>query len=339
MDRRVTRRILLISALIVFTLCIGTIGFRVIENYSVFDAFYMTLITITTVGYQEIHTLSRAGRIFNSFLIFFGVSAMFFAVGAMTQTIIELQLQDRYGKRRTKRAIMQMKDHYIVCGFGRVGRSAAFELQRAGVPLLVIDRNEQRVERAMQAGMLALTADATRDETLREAGVMRARGFIAALATDAENVFLILSAKSMNPRLTVVTRASEEDSEEKLRRAGADTVFSPYSIAGHRLAQALIRPHVVQLIDFAGRTMGLDVTMEQLRVTAGSDFAGKKLGDLARLQSGVIVLAISKSDGKMIFNPSREMEVGGGDVLIVMGEQPSLRALENLLTGRAGVAG
>ena len=164
---------------------------------------------------------------------------------------------------------MQMKDHYIVCGFGRVGRSAAFELQRAGVPLLVIDRNEQRVERAMQAGMLARTADATRDETLREAGVMRARGFIAALATDAENVFLILSAKSMTPRLTVVTRASEEDSEEKLRRAGADTVFSPYSIAGHRLAQALIRPHVVQLIDFAGRTMGLDVTMEQLRVTAG----------------------------------------------------------------------
>jgi voltage-gated potassium channel len=339
MDRRVSRRIVLIAALIVFTLCIGTAGFRIIEGYSLFDAFYMTLITITTVGYQEIHPLSRAGRIFNSFLIFFGVSAMFFAVGAMTQTIIELQLQDRYGRRRIKRVIMQMKDHYIVCGFGRVGRNAAFELQRAGVPFLVIDRNEQRTDRATQAGMAALTADATRDETLREAGVTRARGFIAALATDAENVFVILSAKTLNPGLTVVTRASEEDAEQKLRRAGADTVFSPYSIAGHRLAQALIRPHVVQLIDFAGRTMGLDVTMEQLRVGTASASAAKNLGDLERKESGVIVLAISKSDGKMLFNPPRETEVAAGDVLIVMGEQPSLRALEALLAGRAGVTG
>jgi voltage-gated potassium channel len=335
MDRRITRRIILIAALIVLTLGLGTVGFRVIEGYSLFDAFYMTLITITTVGYEEIHPLSRAGRIFNSFLIFFGVSAMFFAVGVMTQTIIELQLQDRYGKRRMRRVIMQMKDHYIVCGFGRVGRNAAFELQRVGVHFLVIDRNEQRVERARQAGMTALTADAMRDETLREAGVLRARGFIAALATDADNVFVILSAKTLNPRLTVVTRASEEDAEQKLRRAGADTVFSPYSIAGHRLAQALVRPHVVQLIDFAGRTMGLDVTMEQLRVSEESEFAAKKLGDATRRESGVIVLALSKPDGKMIFNPSGDTAIAAGDVLIVMGEQPSLRALESLLTGPA----
>src|ERR1017187_8377365 len=266
MDRRIIRRLVLIAALLAFTMCIGTAGFRLIEGYSVFDGFYMTLITITTVGYQEIHPLSHTGRIFNSFLILFGVSAMFCAVGAMTQTIIELELQDRFGRRRKKRAIMQMKDHYIVCGFGRVGRNAAFELQKTGVPLLVIDRSEQRVERATQAGMLAMLADSTRAETLREAGVERARGFIAALATDADNVFVVLSAKTLNPGLTVVTRASEEDAEQKLRRAGADTVFSPYSITGHRLAQALVRPHVVQLLDFAGQSVGLDVTMEQLRV-------------------------------------------------------------------------
>lgn len=339
MDHRVARRSFLIAALIVLTLGVGTVGFRVIEGYSLFDAFYMTLITITTVGYQEIRPLSHGGRIFNSFLILFGVTAMFFAVGAMTQTIIELQLQDRYGERRIKRVIMQMKDHYIVCGFGRVGRNAAFELQRAGVPFLVIDRNEQRVERATQAGMPTLTADVMRDETLREAGVLRARGLIAALATDAENVFVILSAKTLNPSLTVVTRASEEDAEQKLRRAGADTVLSPYSIAGHRLAQALIRPHGVQLIDFAGRTLGLDVTTEQLRVMAESKFAAKELGDVAPRESGVIVLALSKSDGKMIFNPSPETKIAAGDILIVMGEQPSLRALESLLTGRAGAVG
>src|SRR5579872_3742291 len=140
--RQIARRILLIAALIAFTMAVGTVGFRVIEGYSLFDAFYMTLITITTVGYQEIHPLGYAGRIFNSFLILFGVTAMFVAVGAMTQTIIELQLRDRYGERKRKRAIMHMKDHFIVCGFGRVGRNAAFELQRAGVPFVVIDHSE-----------------------------------------------------------------------------------------------------------------------------------------------------------------------------------------------------
>jgi voltage-gated potassium channel len=333
MDRRIARRIILIGALIVSAMVIGIAGFRLIEGYSFFDAFYMTLITITTVGYQEVHPLSQAGRVFNSFVIFFGVTAMFIAVGAMTQTIIELQLHDRYGQRRKKRAIMKMKDHYIVCGFGRVGRNAAQELQKTGVPLLVIDRSEQRVERATQAGMLAMLADSTRDETLREAGVERARGFIAALATDADNVFVVLSAKTLNPGLTVVTRASEEDAEQKLRRAGADTVFSPYSITGHRLAQALVRPHVVQLLDFAGQAVGLDVTMEQLRVSIGAP--PRKLGDLVPRDTRLLVLAVGKPDGKMIFNPPTDSYVADGDVLIVMGEQPSLRNMEKVLANSA----
>lgn len=332
MYRRVVSRVVLIAGLLAITLCIGTIGFRLIEGYSFFDAFYMTLITITTVGYQEVHPLTHAGRMFNSFLILFGVSAMFFAVGAMTQTIIELELQNRFGKRRKKRAMMRMNDHYIVCGFGRVGRNAAFELQKANVPFLVIDRSEQRVERATQAGMLALQADATRDDSLREAGVERARGFIAALATDADNVFVILSAKTLNPGLNVVTRASEEDAEEKLRRAGADTVFSPYSIAGHRLAQALIRPHVVQLLDFSSHASGLNVTMEQLPVAVSSKFAARNLGELASREAGVIVLAIRKADGRMLFNPPAATQVSEGDVLIAMGEEPNLRSLESRIS-------
>jgi voltage-gated potassium channel len=250
----------------------------------------------------------------------------------MTQTIIELQSQDRFGERKKRRAITKMKDHYIVCGFGRVGRSAASELQKNGVPLLVIDRNPQRVERATQAGLLGMLADAMSDENLREAGIERARGFIAALATDAENVFVILSAKTLNPKLTVVTRASEEDAEEKLRRAGADMVISPYSITGHRLAQALVRPHVVQLLDFARHTAGLDVTMEQLRVTGGPQV----LSDLVTRETGLIVLAIGKPDGKMVFNPPADAQVSAGDVLIVMGEQPNLRRMESLLARSTG---
>jgi voltage-gated potassium channel len=239
MHSHLARRVILIAGLLFISLCIGTVGFRLIEGYSLFDAFYMTLITITTVGYQELRPLSRSGRVFNSFLILFGVSAMFLAVGAMTQTIIEFELENRYGKRRKKHMISKLGEHFIVCGFGRVGRNASYELQRANVPFLVVDRNEQRAARATDAGMLAVIADATRDESLRELGVLRARGLIAALPSDAENLFIILSAKTLNPKLTVVTRASEEESEEKLRRAGADIVFAPYTVAGRQLAHAL----------------------------------------------------------------------------------------------------
>jgi len=334
MDRRITRRVILICGVLLLTMLIGTIGFQVVEHYPPFDAFYMTLMTITTVGYSELHPLSRAGRIFNSFLILFGVSAMFFSVGAITQTIIELELGDPIGKRRTKRMIDKMENHFLVCGFGRVGRSAAYELQRAGVPFVVLDRSEDRVERAMRSSMLAVVADATLDETLRNAGVTRARGLIAALASDADNLFVILSAKTLNPNMTVVTRAAEEESEKKLLRAGADTVFAPYTVAGHRLAHALLRPHVAQFLEFATKNIGLDVAIEQVRVTPQSEFVSKTLREMQiRRDLGVIVLAIRKSDGQMIFNPPAEMEIRADDFLIVMGEQPNLHKLEDLLTG------
>jgi voltage-gated potassium channel len=258
---------------------------------------------------------------------------MFFSVGAITQTIIELELADPFNKRRTKRMIDKMENHFLVCGFGRVGQSAASELQRAGVPFLVLDRSEDRVERAMRSEMLAVLADATLDETLRHAGVTRARGLIAALASDADNLFVILSAKTLNPNMTVVTRAAEEESEKKLQRAGADTVFAPYTVTGHRLAQALLRPHVSQFLDFATKNVGLDVGIEQVRVAPHSEFVSKTLREMQiRRDLGVIVLAIRKSDGQMVFNPPAEMEICADDFLIVMGEQPNLRKLEDLLT-------
>jgi voltage-gated potassium channel len=333
MPSRLVRRILLTAGLLCVTLLAGTAGFVLIEGYSWFDAFYMTLTTITTVGYQELRPLSHSGRIFNSFLILFGVSAMFLAVGAMTQTIIELELQDRYGKRRKKRMINNLHDHFIVCGFGRVGRNASYEFQRANAPFLVLDRDEQRVAKAADARMLAVVADATRDDSLREAGVLKARGLIAALPSDAENLFIILSAKTLNSRLTVVTRVSEEEAGEKLRRAGADTVFTPYAMAGRQLADALLRPHVVQFMDFARSNMGPKITMEQVCVAPKTEFASKPIGQLLELRkSGVIVLAIRKHGGETIFNPSAEFEISAGDFLIVMGERSGLQRLEQILT-------
>jgi len=333
MQRRLVHRAVLIAGLLCTIMALGTVGFVEIEGYSWFDAFYMTITTITTVGYQELKPLSHAGRVFNSFLILFGVSAMFLAVGAMTQTIIELELQDRYGKRRIRRMIHHLNDHFIVCGFGRVGRNASSEFHRAKVPFLIIDRSEQRVENAITTGMLAVVADATRDDTLREAGVMRAKGLIAALPSDAENLFIILSAKTLNPNITVVTRVSEEEAGEKLRRAGADTVLTPYAMAGHQLAEALLRPHVVEFLDFAKSSIGPRVTMEQVCVAPKNGFMRKTLGELMEpLKSEVIVLAVRKSAGGTVFNPLAGFEISAGDFLIVMGERPSLEKLEHILT-------
>jgi voltage-gated potassium channel len=329
---RFPRGLIYIGLAILLTLLIGTTGFVLIEGYPLFDAFYMTLITMSTVGYAEIHPLSRAGRIFNSVLIFFGVSLLFFAIGLITQAVVQLELGDFLGKRRIKRMIDKLEHHYIVCGYGRVGRGAAWELQQAGLPCVVVDRDPERVEAATRAGLHALAADSTSDQTLTDAGISRARGLIAALATDADNVFVILSAKTLNPMLNVAARAGEEEAEEKLRRAGADTVFSPYAHAGHRLAQALVRPHVTEFLDFATQSVGLNVVIEQMQVVQGGEFAAASLKQMqVRRDIGVIVLAIRRAGGEMVFNPPAEAVIQSGDYLVAMGEPQNLRKLEQRL--------
>jgi voltage-gated potassium channel len=330
--RRLRNWLIVLGGGIVLTVTGGTVGFIWIEHYPLFDAFYMTLITITTVGYQELHPLSFHGRIFNSFLIFFGVTMMLLAVGGMTQVIIELELTQYFGRRRTTKMINKLHDHIIVCGFGRVGRGAAHELQRAGVPFLIVDKSEDRVEWAMREGMLGVLADATDDETLKQAGVLRAKGLIATLQSDADNLFVILSAKALKPSLQVSARVASEQSEKKMRLAGADHVFAPYDMTGNRMAQVMLKPHVFQFIDFTTKGMGLDVGIEQFSVPASSEFASKSLLESKiRKELGVIVLAIRKSDGRMLFNPPAEAEIEAGDYLIVMGELASLRKLEQVL--------
>src|SRR5215469_7759484 len=331
---RLARRFLILFAAVLTTLTIGTIGFSVIDHYPPFDAFYMTLTTMTTVGYGEIHPLSHTGRIFNSFLIFFGVTTIFIAIGAMTQTIVELELGEFIGKRRNKHMIDKLENHFIVCGFGRVGRGAAAELKHAHVPFIVVDIRPERAEQAIAEGMLAVAADSTRDETLRQAGVERARGLVSALASDADNLFVLLSAKGINPRIYVATRAAEEGAEEKMRRAGADAVFAPYAITGHRLAQSLLRPHVVQFLDFTTKDIGMDITIEQVRVSEHSVMASKSIQDMQVGRNlGVIVMAVRRADGQMIFNPKADCVIHGGDFLIAMGQQENLRQLEAAVAG------
>jgi voltage-gated potassium channel len=214
-----------------------------------------------------------------------------------------------------------------------VGRGAAHELKRAGVPFLIVDSSEDRVEWAMRDGMLGVLADATDDETLKQAGVLRAKGLIATLQSDADNLFVILSAKALKPSLQVSARVASEQSEKKMRLAGADHVFAPYDMTGNRMAQVMLKPHVFQFIDFTTKGMGLDVGIEQFSVSSSCEIASKSLAESKiRSELGVIVLAIRKSDGRMLFNPPAEAEINGGDFLIVMGEAASLIKLEQVLS-------
>lgn len=328
------RRLRTIALLVVGIVVFGTLGFIFISGYPPFDALYMAVITIAAVGYFEVHPLTTAGRIFNMFLILFGASIMVYSMSAITQTVLETEFGELLGRRRTKKMIESLKDHFLVCGFGRVGRAAAQELMRTNVPFLVMDRSRERVDRAMRSGMLAVLADSTSDEMLREAGVSRARGLIAALSTDADNLFLILSAKALNPRLKVASRVAEEGSEIKMRRAGADAVFMPYSMTGYRLAQSILRPHVFEFLDVTGTAsaIGLNVGMDQVEIAPGSPIAGKSLQELqVRRDLGVIVLAIRRADGEMHFNPPAAAIIAPGDTLIVMGGFDAVRKLAQLV--------
>jgi len=327
------RRALIFFLLIAGLILIGTLGFMIVEHYHWFDALYMTVITISTVGYYEVKPLSTAGRVFNIVLLLIGVNAVLFGVGMLTSAIIELQLDHYFDRKRRQRMIDSLHDHFIICGFGRVGRGAAHELVRCGVPIVVIDNDEDRIEMVIKAGMLGVLADSTRDEALRGVHIDRARGLIAALATDADNLFLILSAKGLNPNLTIATRASEDESAAKLRRAGADSVVSPFSVTGSRLAQSLVRPHVTQFLDNAMLDPNVDLGIEQIRIEESSGFAKGTVRDLkaVRREYGVTVLAIRRGDGEMHFNPDPEFPIKVGDYLIVVGKSSSLQALEKLL--------
>ncbi len=332
--RFVLVRVATLAALVTATLLVGVSGYMFFGGYGFFDALYLASMTVTTIGYGEPRPLPRSGRAFNVFFMLFGSGTLLLSLGVMTSTVLELQLGEFFQKRRTRRMIAGLRNHHIICGFGRVGRGAAHELQRAKAPFVVVDRNEDRVEWAMKHGMLAVLADAARDETLRDVNIGTARGLVAALATDADNLFLTVSAKQLNADLSIAARANEEEAEIKLRRAGADQVFAPYSFTGARLAQSILRPHVTQFLDFTMQAGGPRVTIEQVRVSQTSEFASKSLRELGHLRKdlGISVLAIRRSTGRMLFNPHADEEVSGGDHLIVMGEPESLRKLERLFT-------
>lgn len=324
---------LIVSAL-VFVILAGTAGFHWIEGWPWFDGFYMVITTLTTIGYQETHPLSHAGRVFNVCVIVAGVSLLFLAIGALTQALLEFELRSFFGRRRMERDIDRLTDHYIICGAGRVGRSAARELARRPVPFVIVESSETKA--ALYSGdWLALIGDATKEATLREAHIERARGLVAATTTDATNLYIILTARGLNPKLKIIARASEEDAEKHLLKAGADFIVSPYSFAGQRIAQTFLRPHVVSFLDTATTHLGMDLEIGEICVGPDSGFAGKTIEtSRIRQERGVIVLAIKRGQD-MRFNPAPSDRIEVGDFLIAMGEPSQLRQVEQMAASRS----
>ncbi len=326
---RVLRHLGLIGMALACVMLAGTAGFHFIEGWSWFDGFYMVVTTLTTIGYQEIHPLSHAGRVFNVFVIGAGVSLVFLGIGALTQALLEFELRNFFGRRKMERDIGRLSDHYILCGAGRVGRSAARELARRPVPFLIIEQNEAKAQR-YGGEWLTMAGDATQEQTLRRAQIERARGLVAATTTDATNLYIVLTARGLNPRLKIIARASEEDAEKHLLTAGADSVVSPYSFAGQRIAQSFLRPHVVSFLDTATTHLGMDLEIGEICVSRASDFAGKTIeSSRIRQDRGVIILAIKRESG-MRFNPAPDDNIQPGDYLIAMGEPSQLRQLEQM---------
>jgi len=289
----------------------------------------MTVTTVATVGYGEIHPLSPRGRLFTVALIFGGVGTALYTVTLLATMIVEGGLHRRLEQRRAARMLEHIKDHFIVCGYGRIGSIIAAELHQQGVPLAVIERDPERVRQAVDRGWLALEADASREEVLAKAGIHRARGLITAVGTDAENVFTVLTARVMRPDLFIIARVESDDAEHKLRRAGADRVISPYQIGATQMVQTALRPAVVDFFHLATSSDRLDLSMEQVHIKDDSPLANQTIVDAGiRQRFGVIVVGIKRAGGGMDFNPPPEAVMRSGDELVVLGRTESVKALE-----------
>lgn len=303
-----------------------------IEGWDFLDAVYMTVITLTTVGYGEVHKVSRIGQIYTIFLIFIGVAFFLFVAGSVVQFMVEGRIRIILGRRSLDKKIDRLKNHYIVCGYGRIGRVLCNQLKRKPMDLVVIDKNLELIPIFDDDKVLYVSGDASDEAILHKAGILRAKGLIAVLATDTENVFLVLTARQLNSDLYIIARASQDESKSKLQAAGANRVESPYEMGAVSMAQRIIRPTVTNFLNLAFAHKRKDIQMEEIPVNSSSDLINVMLKDSGiRQQFNLIIIAIKKSDGSMLFNPSYETVIEPGDTVIAVGQEGNLQKLENKL--------
>ena len=329
---RFTTRFILDLIIFFLILIGGCIGFIVIEGWDMLEALYMTVITVTTVGFTEVHTLSRAGKIFTMFLIVFGVGFILYFLSSITRMMIEGTLKDVFGRRKLEKKISQIDGHYIVCGFGRIGRTVSQLLREKPMEVVVVEKDPGCIPLFQEKNILYVLGEATSEEYLLKAGILRAKGLVAAASSDADNVYITLTARGLNPGLFILARAAEESSIIKLTRAGADKVVSPYDIGARSMANTILRPTVIDFIELAMHNRSLDLQMEELMVGNQSEIKDFTLMESAiRKDYDLIVVAIKKGTGEMIFNPSPQAKIQVGDILVALGDRENLRRLEKRL--------
>ncbi|MDP4126143.1 MAG: NAD-binding protein [Bacillota bacterium] len=315
---------------LVVTLILGTSGLILTEHFSVAKAFYLTVQTITTVGYGDIEVHTEAGHKFLVVLMMVGVGVMLYFAGLMMAFLIEGQLAGVYGRRKMNRKILQLNEHIIICGAGRVGRQVLNRLRKEGADFVVIEQQEDLSTELIEDGFLVIHSDATQDETLKKAGIDKARGLITALPEDSLNVFVTLTAKGLNPSIQVVARMDKLESEKKLLRAGADKVISPAVLGGWRMAMSILKPISVEYLETVIHDHNIEIEMEEVRVEDGSCLVGKTLSTSGiKQQTGAMILAILRDD-QVISNPGAEVEIWKGDLLIVLGLKEQLHRLEEV---------
>ena len=309
----------------------GTLGYVLIEGWAWFDSLYMTVITLATIGYGEVKPLTPGGRWFTIGLIFVGVAVFGFLITRLTEAVIESGISSALGRRKLFKDISQLKDHFILCGAGRVGLRVVDELDKKGVDFVVIEHDDQVAERLLTSGHLVLIGDATDETVLEGAQVRRAKTLITAASSDAENVYITLTARGLNPNIYIVARANDQAAERQLRRAGANKVVSPVLIGSHRMAQAALSPAVADFLESTMMSEELDLNFEQVQIAEDSSLNGVKLKDSGiRSAHEVMVVAITPQGGKMIFNPNGEQTLHAGDLLIAIGRRAGLIKLAEI---------
>lgn len=308
----------------------GTLGYHLIEGMGFFDSFYMTCITITTVGFKEVTELSRAGKLFTILMIFLGLTTVAITATRLGEDIVTAAIQNQ--RMRMEHAVNRLRNHYILCGYGRMGRVIAAQLEHARAPFVVVDNSPAIVAELQEERRLAVQGDATTDEVLENAGVRHARGLVSVLSKESDNVFVVLSARELNPNLFILVRANTEDAVPKLYRAGASKVINPYESAGARIAQTLLRPVVCDFMEIFSNDGGMSISIEEIEVQPGSSVSGKSLRESdIRKRTNAIVVAIKKvGTTDMRFNPSGDEKVEPGDILIAIAELDSLNALADM---------
>jgi voltage-gated potassium channel len=329
-------RLIAAAAMLVVWIAIGTSGFMLVEGWSFVDSLYMTVITISTVGFREVHELSPAGKLFAIIVIVGGLGTAGYTLSRAAQLLVEGELLAILGRRRMRSNLEKLQNHLIVCGYGRIGLPVVRGLERDEKSFVVIDRDPANEESFQRRGYIYILGDATDEEILRLAHIDTASVLLALLPSDPDNLYLALTAKALNPSIRVVSRAQDEKAEVKLKRGGADQTVAPYGIAAHRVLHAAVRPAVVEFMEIVTRHGPLQLGMEEVVVAEGSSIAERTLAESdIRRSCGVIVVGIKKGVGEMNFNPDASVRISAGDTLIVMGEQTDLKKIEAVCLGRA----